>query len=265
MTLSKRPVPECAVDFVKRAEACRLTAYRDSAGVPTIGYGHTAGVSMGMMIGERQAEQFLREDLGEAAYVVCRHGGATIARLTDHKYAALISFAFNLGGGPLAGVGEWTIWRRLRAGQLDQVPLEMERFVNAHVGVKAVRVPGLVNRRAAEVALWNTPDEAGAASVPVPAPRPDDHPSSLTRRVATPPTPTDPDPPARSKTMTAAVLTTVAASAEPAKQAMDSIAPMAAHSEWVGHIVASLAVLAAVASLATVALYWWHKHKARTV
>jgi GH24 family phage-related lysozyme (muramidase) len=36
-----RPVPQIGIDFIKGAEACRLTAYLDSTGHWTIGYGHT--------------------------------------------------------------------------------------------------------------------------------------------------------------------------------------------------------------------------------
>ncbi|WP_438839317.1 lysozyme, partial [Helicobacter pylori] len=34
-------------DLIKQFEGCKLTAYLDSVGVPTIGFGHTKGVKMG--------------------------------------------------------------------------------------------------------------------------------------------------------------------------------------------------------------------------
>ena len=40
-------------------EGCRLTAYQDSGGVWTIGYGHTAGVYAGKTCTEAQAEAWL--------------------------------------------------------------------------------------------------------------------------------------------------------------------------------------------------------------
>ena len=46
-------------------EGLRLTAYRDAAGVPTIGYGHTKGVRMGDRITEDWARQLLRQDVAE--------------------------------------------------------------------------------------------------------------------------------------------------------------------------------------------------------
>lgn len=51
------------VDKIKKEEGLKLKAYKCSSGVPTIGYGHTKGVSMGQTISHQKAEKFLREDL----------------------------------------------------------------------------------------------------------------------------------------------------------------------------------------------------------
>ena len=51
------------INLIKKFEGCRLTAYKCAAGVPTIGYGHTAGVKMGQAITQAQAEGFLKDDL----------------------------------------------------------------------------------------------------------------------------------------------------------------------------------------------------------
>ena len=51
------------IDAIKRFEACRLTAYQDSVGVWTIGYGHTKGVKRGDKITQQQADEYLRADL----------------------------------------------------------------------------------------------------------------------------------------------------------------------------------------------------------
>jgi lysozyme len=80
-------------DLIKREEALRLQAYLCPAGVPTIGYGHTRGVSLGQAITEAQAEQFLSDDLAVAE--------AGVERLApfanNNEFSALVSFAFNLG------------------------------------------------------------------------------------------------------------------------------------------------------------------------
>lgn len=211
-----RATPAVALDFLRQGEELVLRVYDDARprapvtptsivrGRLTAGYGHTGpDVVAGMDVTEPLAEQWLREDAYAAGRRVVSHcGDNVVGVLTDHQFAALISFAFNLGGGPARGApGEWTIWARLRAMQLDQVPLEMMRFVNRREGAKLIRNdPGLVHRRTAEVALWNTPD---GQSAPVPTPRPEIEvvPSSVTRAVPTPPTDTYGKPVTQSKTM----------------------------------------------------------------
>ena len=51
------------IDLIKQFEGLELTAYHCSAGVPTIGYGHTRGVSLGDTCTEAQAEAMLVKDL----------------------------------------------------------------------------------------------------------------------------------------------------------------------------------------------------------
>lgn len=61
---------QAGIDLIKSFEDCRLTAYQDSVGVWTIGYGHTNGVYAGMTITQAQAEEFLRSDLKTAENAV---------------------------------------------------------------------------------------------------------------------------------------------------------------------------------------------------
>ncbi len=51
------------INLIKKFEGCRLTAYKCAAGVPTIGYGHTAGVKMGQAITQEKADRYLKDDL----------------------------------------------------------------------------------------------------------------------------------------------------------------------------------------------------------
>ncbi len=55
-------------------EGCRLEAYRDAAGVPTIGYGHTKDVRMGDRITAWCAKEYLRQDIEEAEQQVAATG-----------------------------------------------------------------------------------------------------------------------------------------------------------------------------------------------
>jgi lysozyme len=70
-------------------EGCRLEAYLDSVGVPTIGYGHTHGVTLGMTCTQEQAEQWLQQDIQVAAQAVSRMVTVT---LTQPEFDALVDF-----------------------------------------------------------------------------------------------------------------------------------------------------------------------------
>lgn len=50
-------------DFTKPHEGISLTAYLDSVGVPTICYGKTKGVSLGMKMTKAECEYYLRVEL----------------------------------------------------------------------------------------------------------------------------------------------------------------------------------------------------------
>src|SRR4051812_40537319 len=117
-----RPVPQIALDFLKGAEGDRLTAYRDSAGVWTIGRGHTGPeVVPGLVISEAQSDAYLFADATKAAVrLALRVKAAVLAALSDHEYAALVSFVFNLGADP-----KWQIWRALNESRVDDVPVQM--------------------------------------------------------------------------------------------------------------------------------------------
>ncbi len=82
-------------------EGLRLTAYQDSAGVWTIGYGHTGPeVHHSQCIGEIEAETLLRSDLACAVRAVRK---AVQVDLAQHQFDALVDFCFNVGRGSLLG------------------------------------------------------------------------------------------------------------------------------------------------------------------
>lgn len=138
-----------AADLVKRFEGCRLTAYQDSAGVWTIGWGHTGSeVRAGLVWTQAQADQTLIQDLAHASDAVVR---LKRRLLTDHQMAALISFAFNLGQAALAGS---TLLKLVNAADMTGAANEFGRWT--HAGGK--EVTGLVVRRAAERDMFLTDD-----------------------------------------------------------------------------------------------------------
>lgn len=146
-----RAIPDEAVRIVAKWEGFKPLAYLCPAGVPTIGFGHTktvsrADVATGRKITRADAEALLRRDLEDARAKLYRASAPAMASLTRQQYAALISFAYNLGWS-----NRWGIARALRDGRIGDVPAEMRKFVNAG----GRRLQGLVNRREDEVRLWN--------------------------------------------------------------------------------------------------------------
>lgn len=126
-----------------------LRAYLDDAGVPTIGFGSTKGVRMGMVITEEDAERRLNDDLEEAERAVDR---LVKVELSEDQFDALVSFVFNVGVGAFA---KSTLLRVLNDRRYDHVDDQMMKWVFITVGGKKVKSTGLWNRRSMEATLWN--------------------------------------------------------------------------------------------------------------
>lgn len=137
-------ISKAGLDLIKQFEGLYLNAYRCPAGVPTIGYGHTAGVAMGQTITQQQADDYLRRDVRQLERAVAR---LVTVPLTQGQFDALVSFAFNLGEGALA---QSTLLRLLNAGDYAGAAAQFDRWNKAGGRV----LPGLVRRRAAERALF---------------------------------------------------------------------------------------------------------------
>ena len=125
------------IEKLKKMENCRLTAYQDSVGVWTIGYGHTAGVKKGDRCTQYQAEQYLKEDLAkfEVEANKCRR------ITTQGKFDAILDFIYNCGPARFNGS---TLKQYIESGRKDwEVQEQFLRWVNA--GGK--KLGGLVSRR----------------------------------------------------------------------------------------------------------------------
>lgn len=138
------------IGHVKRLEGLELTAYRDQAGVLTIGYGHTHSVTSGMQITEPEAEALLRKDVAWAENVV---NSLVRVPLGQNQFNALVSWVFNVG--PAAAKNS-TLIRELNKGDYAVVPAQLARWkyvTDPSTGKKVVS-NGLVNRRASEAGMW---------------------------------------------------------------------------------------------------------------
>ena len=90
-------ISENGIALIKSFEGCHLTAYLCPAGVWTIGYGHTAGVSEGQTITQDQADAYLKSDLEKYEKYVTTTGLV----LNQNQFDALVSFTYNCGYGNL--------------------------------------------------------------------------------------------------------------------------------------------------------------------
>lgn len=137
---------QACYDLIKHYESCRLTAYLDSVGIPTIGYGHTAGVNMGDTCTQEQADQWLKEDVKHASDAINTHVKAT---LTQHQFDALVSLCYNIGEG---NFDKSTLLKLLNSNQFDAAAEQFKRWDMA--GGK--HLAGLANRRAGEENLFDS-------------------------------------------------------------------------------------------------------------
>lgn len=137
---------EDGLHLTEQFEGLRLAAYLDSVGVPTIGYGHTRNVVMGMTCTQEQAEQWLQEDVQIAVDGVNR---LVTVELTQNQFDALVDFAFNLGVGNLQ---HSTLLKLLNTGNYAGAAGEFEKWDKAG----GQTLPGLLRRRQAERDLFNS-------------------------------------------------------------------------------------------------------------
>ena len=139
-------------------EGFRAGPYLDSAGIPTIGYGTThypwgyAVTLADKLISEPMALVYLRHDLGDADQNL---GRFVRAAPTMNEWSAILSLAYNVGWLPIS---RSTLLRNFNNGAISSAAAQFLVWDKAVVDGRLVAVPGLLNRRKAESALFLTPD-----------------------------------------------------------------------------------------------------------
>ena len=142
-------------DHIKNEEKCKLTAYKIGDGMVTVGYGHAEKVSktklrVGQKITQEKADEYLKEDLKEAADGVRRmfkdwEKEVTNVSITQSMFDALVSMAFNAGVG---GLRRSDVVEHLKKGD----------YQTAADSIKTFRVsskfPGLALRREKESEMF---------------------------------------------------------------------------------------------------------------
>lgn len=137
-------VSDKGLALIKEFEGCKLTAYKDSVGVWTIGYGHTRSARQGMTITQEQADELLAQDVARHAIGVYK---ALQAKLEQHQFDAVVSLAFNVG---VSAVRNSTLMKMINRGDVKLAAAQFDRWNKAGGKVLA----GLVRRRAAERKMY---------------------------------------------------------------------------------------------------------------
>lgn len=149
-----RSVNKAGLDLVKSFEGLSLKAYPDPIKIPTIGYGtimYPNGKRVTLQdpdITEQQALEYLQHEVDQKAASVekmCK------VPLNDNEFAALTSFAYNVGVAALQGS---TLMKLLNAGSDRSAVADQFLRWNKAGGKE---LSGLTRRRQAERSLFLQP------------------------------------------------------------------------------------------------------------
>ncbi|WP_080641689.1 lysozyme [Brucella anthropi] len=154
--------------LIEQREGVELTAYKDSAGIWTIGVGHTSAagapkVVAGMKITAARASEILSRDLTTFEAAV---SAAVKVPLNQNEFDALVSFAFNVGAGAFKGS---TLLKRLNTGDRQAAADQFLVWNKITVNGKKQVLKGLTIRREAERKQFLTPVSAAKPEVGIPA------------------------------------------------------------------------------------------------
>jgi lysozyme len=138
------------IELIKRFEGLRLKAYKDDAGILTIGYGHTDGVNSGDVVTEQEASELLARDLRTAEDAVNEQN----LSLSQNQFDALVSFVFNVGVGNFRSS---TLLKKEKANPDDPtIRNEFLKWNKARIYGTLKPLTGLTRRRTAEADLYFT-------------------------------------------------------------------------------------------------------------
>jgi lysozyme len=135
--------------LIKRFEGFSATPYLCPARIWTIGYGHVllpAERHSVMQVDEAMAERLLVADVRFAEHAVRRNIAVV---LSQNQFDALVSFTFNVGA---AALQRSALRRVIHRGEEDDIAQQWMRWVWGG----GRRLPGLLTRRAAELALFRS-------------------------------------------------------------------------------------------------------------
>ena len=154
MTLSEQ-----GVALIKGFEKCRLEAYRDSAGVWTIGWGNTSYENGTRVKAGDRLSQYRADDLFKRIVQRFVNDVNFLTKginLLQHQFDSLVSFAYNVGSDIdidqiAEGLGDSTLLKLVRS-DANNPKIEAEFLKWNKSGGK--KLDGLTRRRQAEAHLY---------------------------------------------------------------------------------------------------------------
>lgn len=148
------PIAFGGVTLIADYEGLRFKAYRCIAGVMTIARGRTTGVVPGQTCTIEDADAWFCADL--TAFAAEVRNMCTEAPC-DNEFAAMVSLAYNIG---TEGFKRSTVLRCHNAKDQQAASRAFGLWNKARIQGVLQEVPGLTARRAAEAALYLTPDDS---------------------------------------------------------------------------------------------------------
>lgn len=132
------------------AEGLRRVAYYDPPGILTVCRGHTGpDVQKNRVYSLAECDQYMTDDMLAAIQAVDR----CVPGLPDHVLAAFADAVFNIGPKIACDTNHSAAARLLKAGNIDAACRQLPRWNKANIGGVMVPLPGLTNRRAAEMTV----------------------------------------------------------------------------------------------------------------
>jgi len=145
------PIPLAAVELIADSDGLRLHAYRCPAGLPTIGWGQTDGVTLGMFWTKEQADtdlcSTLRKRCDEVLSVCTRDP-------SPYELGAMVSLQYNIGHGNFR---KSSVLKAHNRGDVQSASRAFGLWNQATVNGVRQELRGLTARRAAEGALYLRP------------------------------------------------------------------------------------------------------------
>lgn len=152
---------ETGEKLIKGFESCRLNAYKDSAGIWTIGWGNTSyengtRVKQGDTLSQHRADELFKRIVQR--FVNDVNFLAKGILLKQQQFDALVSFAYNVGSdidldNIAEGLGDSTLLKLIMANPNDsKISAEFLKWNKS----KGKVLDGLTRRRKSEAHLYST-------------------------------------------------------------------------------------------------------------